>query len=175
MNIIITVILWYFLIMMIKSQMRSEHCRQLEEREKLLLERIAAENKRRKQRERELQKEREKAGALDIGTMMAAISEDDAGMTQGTEKCPSEDQVREILSNNGFKNASEIAKDYQMYIEDEAYEQETLMEDLRDPDGSWIADSELKTIFNWNNQQTTKFKQLVLKLIVQKQKAIQMR
>eukprot|EP01083_Nonionella_stella_P123915 373731_1 len=38
------------------------------------------------------------------------------------------------------------------------------MEDLRDPDGPWIDDHELKTLYNWNNQQTAKFKQLVLKL-----------
>eukprot|EP01083_Nonionella_stella_P078686 215470_1 len=75
--------------------------------------------------------------SLGIGAMIAAISEDDpfsdddTGMAQGTKQCPSEDQVRGILSNNGFKNASEIAKDYQKYIEEEAYEQETLMEDLR--------------------------------------------
>eukprot|EP01083_Nonionella_stella_P279747 951560_1 len=121
------------------------------------------------------------SSSLGIGTMMAAISEDDpfsdddTGMAQGTKQCPSEDQVREILSNNGFKNASEIAKDYQKYVEAEAHEQETLMDDLCDPDGSWIADSELKTLYHWNNQQTTNFKQLVLKLMIEKQKAIQMR
>eukprot|EP01084_Bolivina_argentea_P217108 368684_1 len=112
-----------------------------------------------------------------FGAAMKSIAEENEQTDDENKdnKCPTTDQVLQILKENDFKNANEIAKEYEKYVAEEEYEKETLMEDLRDPDGSWLADSELRSIFEWSDEQTTKFKQLVLKLMVEKAKEVRMK
>lgn len=103
------------------------------------------------------------------------IYEDDEKNDKGNNECPSQFEVENILKENDFGNEEEIGKQYRKYIEEEEYEKDGLLEDLRDPDGSWLVDSELKPLFEWNDDQSNQFKKLLLRLMVEKKQEIKIR
>ena len=114
-----------------------------------------------------------------LGVTLQSLPEDvmidDDDDNNKDNQCPSQSQLENILKENDFGNEEKIAARYKEYIDQEEYEKDGLLEDLRDEDGSWLVDSELKAFFEWNDDQTNRFKQLLLQLMEEKQQQVTLR